>query len=185
MSASTNNWPTRTSAAGCALSGCVLLKLGLESGSQAVLDAMCKGVRLDLVERVLAALQQAGIATYVYLLFGTPTESLVEARQTLDFTLRHHQAITFLNLAIFNMPRASVEAGQLPGGEFSEGDLSLYRDFVHPRGWDRRAIRTFLDREFKRHPTIGAIIRRDPPLFTSNHAAFFSGCFPWPAIQDD
>lgn len=161
-------------------SGCVLLKLGLESGSQAVLDAMCKGVRLELIERVLAALQQAGIATYVYLLFGTPTESLVEARMTLDFTLRHCQAITFLNLAVFNMPRASVDAGQLPGAEFSEGDLSLYRDFVHPRGWDRKAIRTFLDREFKRHPTIGAIIRRDPPLFTSNHAAFFSEAFPWP-----
>ncbi|WP_319587471.1 radical SAM protein [uncultured Desulfobulbus sp.] len=167
------------------LSGCVLLKLGLESGSQAVLDAMCKGVRLDLIERVLTALQQAGIATYVYLLFGTPTESLDEARQTLDFTLRHHQAITFLNLAIFNMPLASADAGQLPGGEFSEGDLSLYRDFVHPRGWDRKAIRTFLDREFKRHPTIGTIIQRDPPLFTSNHAAFFSGCFSWPTIQDD
>jgi hypothetical protein len=167
------------------LSGCVLLKLGLESGSQTVLDAMCKGVRLDLIERVLAALRQAGIAIYVYLLFGTPTESLIEARQTLNFTLIHHQAITFLNLAIFNMPRVSADAGQLPGGEFSEGDLSLYRDFIHPRGWDRRSIRTFLDREFKRHPTIGAIIRRDPPLFTSNHAAFFSGGFPWPPIQVD
>ena len=166
------------------LSGCVLLKLGLESGSQNVLDAMCKGVRLELIERVLAALHQAGIATYVYLLFGTPTESPLEARQTLEFTLRHHEAITFLNLAIFNMPRASAEAGHLPGSAFSAGDLSLYRDFVHPRGWDRKAIRTFLDREFKRHPTIGAIIRRDPVLFTSNHAAFFSGCFSWPAIEN-
>jgi hypothetical protein len=167
------------------LSGCVLLKLGLESGSQSVLDAMCKGVRLELIERVLASLHQAGIATYVYLLFGTPAESLFEARQTLEFTLRHHEAITFLNLAIFNMPRASFEAGHLPGTGFSEGDLSLYRDFVHPRGWDRKAIRTFLDREFKRHPAIGAIIRRDPVLFTSNHAAFFSDGFPWPAIRVD
>ena len=161
-------------------SGCVLLKLGLESGSQKVLDAMHKGTYLDLVERVLVALHQADIATYVYLLFGTPSESLAEARQTLDFTLRHHQTITFLNLAIFNMPIASAEADLLPGTEFSEGDLSLYRDFIHPLGWDRRSVRTFLDREFKRHPTIGAIIRRDPVLFTSNHAPFFSDGFPWP-----
>lgn len=160
-------------------SGCVLLKLGLESGSQTVLDAMAKGIRLDLVARVLASLEAAGIATYVYLLFGTPSESLAEARQTLEFTIRHRRAITFLNLAIFNMPRSSSEACELPGAGFSEGDLSLYRDFTHPRGWDRRSARTFLDREFKRQPQIAAIIRRDPPLFTSNHAAFFSGNFPW------
>ncbi len=165
------------------LSGCVLLKLGLESGNQEVLDTMHKGIHLDLVARVLTSLQRAGIATYVYLLFGTPSESLLEARQTLEFTLRHHQAITFLNLAIFNMPLTSEEARQLPGVEFSEGDLSLYRDFIHPGGWDRRAIRTFLDREFKRHPLIAPILHRDPPLFTSNHAAFFSAGFPWPTTM--
>jgi hypothetical protein len=155
-------------------SGCVLLKLGLESGSQDVLDAMHKGISLELVERVLAALQQAGIATYVYLLFGTPSESVTEARQTLEFTLRHHEAITFLNLAIFNMPVGGVDARTLTGKPFSGGDLSLYQDFDHPRGWDRRSIRTFLDREFKRQPEIATILRRDPPFFTSNHAAFFS-----------
>ena len=161
-------------------SGCVLLKLGLESASQRVLDAMDKGIRLDLVERVLAALAAAGIATYVYLLFGTPSESATEARQTLAFTLRQHERIGFLNLAIFNMPLHGEEGASLPGGGFSEGDLSLYRDFVHPRGWDRRSVRTFLDREFKRQPAIAAILRRDPPLFTSNHAPFFGGQFPWP-----
>ena len=72
------------------------------------------------------------------------------------------------------------EAAELPGTGFSDGDLSLYRDFVHPRGWDRRAVRTFLDREFRRQPEIGAILRRDPPLFTSNHAALFTAGFPWP-----
>jgi radical SAM superfamily enzyme YgiQ (UPF0313 family) len=158
-------------------SGCVLLKLGLESGSQQVLDAMRKGIRLELVEKVLEALKQAGIATYVYLLFGTPTESVTEARQTLAFTKEHHEAITFLNLAIFNMPLGSREADTLKAQPFSSGNLSLYQDFEHPRGWDRRNIRSFLDREFKRVPEISAIIQRDPPYFTSNHAPFFSPHF--------
>nr|WP_240194759.1 radical SAM protein [Desulfobulbus rhabdoformis] len=158
-------------------SGCVLLKLGLESGSQEVLDAMRKGIRLELVEKVLEALKQAGIATYVYLLFGTPTESVTEARQTLAFTKEHHEAITFLNLAIFNMPLGSREADTLKAQPFSNGNLSLYQDFEHPRGWDRRNIRSFLDREFKRVPEISAIIQRDPPYFTSNHAPFFSPHF--------
>jgi hypothetical protein len=71
------------------------------------------------------------------------------------------------------MPVCSPEADTLEISSFSEGDLSLYTDFVHPHGWDRQAIRRFLDREFKRHPAVAAILRRDPPHFTSNHAPFF------------
>ena len=154
-------------------SGCLMLKLGLESGDQGVLDAMDKGIDLALVARVLRALRRAGIATYVYLLFGTPAENVTAARHTLAFVERHHEAITFLNLAVFNMPVCGPEAASLAVNDFYDGDLSLYRDFVHPRGWDRRAVRTFLDQEFKRHPLVAAILRRDPSLFTSNHAPFF------------
>ena len=158
-------------------SGCVMLKLGLESGNQDVLDSMNKGIDLDMAAAVLTALKKAGIGTYVYLLFGTPGESIIEARQTLDFVIRHADAMTFLNLAIFNMPISSPEAATLEVSRFSEGDLSLYTYFVHPHGWDRQSIRRFLDREFKRHPTVAAILHRDPPHFTSNHAPFFAGRF--------
>jgi hypothetical protein len=155
-------------------SGCVMLKLGLESGNQEVLDSMHKGIDLDMVADVLTALKKAGIGTYVYLLFGTPAESIAEARHTLDFIATHAGAVTFLNLAIFNMPVCSPEAATLEVSSFSEGDLSLYTDFVHPRGWDRQSVRRFLGREFKRHPAVAAILRRDPPYFTSNHAPFFT-----------
>jgi hypothetical protein len=56
---------------------------------------------------------------------------------------------------------------------FYEGDLSLYTSFHHPKGWSRQLIRQFLDKEFKRRPAIASILRRDPPVFTSNHAPFF------------
>ena len=154
-------------------SGCLMLKLGIESGDQSVLDAMDKGIDLQMVAQTLSALEQAGIATYVYLLFGTPSEGPDQARKTLDFVVSHQHAITFLNLAVFNMPVASPEAAHLHAKDFYEGDLSLYSDFVHPQGWGRKEIRTFLDREFKRHPAVISILQRDPPLFTSNHAPFF------------
>ncbi|MEA3465853.1 MAG: radical SAM protein [Thermodesulfobacteriota bacterium] len=154
-------------------SGCVMLKLGVESGDQEVLDAMDKGGSVELTARVLETLHQAGIATYVYLLFGTPTETEEKARRTLRFVQKHHQAITFLNLAIFNLPLGSPEAKSLKLRNFYSGDLSLYSDFAHPLGWNRKQIRRFFDHEFKRDPTVAAIIRCDPPLFTSNHAAFF------------
>ncbi len=35
-------------------------------------------------------------------------------------------------------------------------------------------VRQFLDKEFKRHPAIAPILRRDPPIFTSNPAPFFA-----------
>ncbi len=154
-------------------SGCLMLKLGLESGDQGVLDTMEKGIDLDLVTRTLTALEEAGIATYVYLLFGTPSESIKEARKTLDFVRRHSKAITFLNLAVFNMPACGPDASSLAISDFYEGDLTLYTDFNHPRGWNRKEIRRFLDQEFKRDPEVAAILRRDPTIFTSNHAAFF------------
>jgi len=162
-------------------SGCVLLQIGIESGSQRVLDALHKGIRLETASGALRSLRSAGIAAYVYLLFGTPEETEAEARETLDFTVRHSTAIGFLNLAVFNLPVRHALRGDLEARPFYEGDLSLYRDFRHPRGWDRAVVRRFLQAEFRRHPAIAPILRRDPPLFTSNHAPFFSkALFPEP-----
>ena len=156
-------------------SGCRMVKLGLESGDQGVLDELGKGIELDTASRALRALAAAGIGTYVYLLFGTPAETLEKARRTMEFTVRHGACIDFLNTAVFNMPVASPEAEQWGTAPFYEGDLSLYTAFAHPGGWDRGEVRRFLSREFSRHPAVAAILRRDPPLFTSNHAPFFVG----------
>jgi hypothetical protein len=156
-------------------SGCVMLKLGLESGDQGVLDRMCKGIDLGMASRVLNNLERAGIRVYCYLLFGTPGETVVEARRTLEFIARHHQAINFLNLALFNMPLYGDEAQEYGNRPFYEGDLSLYTAFRHPGDWDRKQVRRFLEGEFKRHPAIAAIIRNDPPQFSSNHAALLCG----------
>ena len=150
-----------------------MLKLGLESGDQKVLNSMDKGIDLNMAARALTTLTNAGIATYVYLLFGTVAETRVEAERTLHFTASHSDSIGFLNLAIFNLPAYGPELEQLDTSNFYDGDLSLYRRFEHPGGWHRQQVRDFLDREFRRHPAIAPILRRDPPIFTSNHAPFF------------
>jgi hypothetical protein len=154
-------------------SGCVMLKLGLESGDQGVLDRLGKGIDLVMAARVLQNLQQAGIGVYLYLLFGTPAEDEAAARRTLAFVRHHHRAITFLNLALFNMPLGGEEAAAHGTVPFYDGDLSLYTNFSHPAGWDRQRVRRFLADEFTRDPAVAAIVRRDPPLFTSNHAPLF------------
>ncbi len=153
--------------------GCVMLKLGIESGDQDVLDALQKGIRLETASTVLKNLERAGIAAYVYLIFGTPPETEAGARKTLEFAVRHSNCIDFLNLAIFNMPVCGKRDKEIETMQFYDGDLSLYTDFVHPKGWDRKRVRLFLDNEFKRHPAVSAILKNDPPAFTSNHAPFF------------
>lgn len=157
-----------------AASGCTMLKIGLESGDQNVLDALQKGVRLGMASRVLHNLKDAGIATYVYLLFGTPAEDAAAAEKTLHFVAEHHHCIGFLNLAIFNLPTGSAETDALNPRRFYAGDLCLYSDFEHPLGWHRSAVRQFIERRFKKHARIQPIVRRDPPIFTSNHAAFLA-----------
>lgn len=160
---------------GLKASGCAMLKLGLESGDQAVLDSLEKGITLELAARAMASLKRAGVATYVYLLFGTPQETPEAARRTLEYVAIHRDSIDFLNLAIFNLPVNCREAETIETRRFSEGDLSLYTDFVHPHGWSRKEVRIFLEREFRKHPAVRPILRALPRFFTSNHAPFF--CF--------
>ncbi len=154
-----------------------MLQLGLESGSQNILDNMEKNINLGEASKVLHNLRKAGITAYVYLLFGTHFEGESDARRTLDYVVRHESCIDFLNLAIFNLPTSSPEFTMLPTQPFFTGDLTLYSDFIHPNGWDRKKVRAFLDLEFRTHSAIQPILKRDPPIFTSNHAPFFSAAF--------
>jgi len=159
-------------------SGCRMLQLGLESGSQRVLERLGKGVKLEVVSRILSSLHQEGIATYVYVLLGTPGETLEDARKTMEFVADNAASIDYLHCSIMNLPRAvtaprDVQIMEFPGKQSQ--DLSLYVDFRACEGMDRKTARRFLEREFSREPTIAQILRKDPPAFTSAHAALFSG----------
>jgi hypothetical protein len=158
-----------------AVSGCVMLQLGLESGDQRVLDAIGKGTKLNEIEAILDNLKAVGIGTYIYVLFGTPEEDRDAALRTRDFVAANAKAIDFLNVAVFNLPASGEKARSLPTKNFYEGELSLYREFSHPAGWNRNSVRKFLSDDFEAEPRIKAIVARTPPVFTSNHAPFFLG----------
>ena len=163
-----------------AKSGCRMLQLGLESGSQQVLDRLKKGIQLTSVEKILHNLAAAGIATYIYIMLGTPGETEQDAELTRSFLLTHADEIDFLNLSIMNLPRSSglLDAPQDYGIQASQlrdesGPLGLYHDFQSTGAWDRAAARRFLDKRLLGSPLIREIANRTPPMFTSNHAAFF------------
>jgi radical SAM superfamily enzyme YgiQ (UPF0313 family) len=60
-------------------------KLGLESGSQRVLDLMDKRITVEQSRAALAALAYAGIKTTTFWLFGFPGETEEDFRLTLEF----------------------------------------------------------------------------------------------------
>jgi hypothetical protein len=168
-----------TLVAGLAASGCTLLQLGLESGSQAVLEQMAKGTNLHEAAQILENLRGAGIASYVYVMTGIPGETAADAALTRSFLLQHAEKIGFLNLALMNLPRdasllAEADSFAINSSDLlaSDAPLGLYRAFSSSTDWGREEARRFLA-ELKREPAIRAILQRTPPWLTSNHAFFF------------
>lgn len=64
--------------------GCVEVWMGVESGSQKVLDAMDKGLLVEEVVTATARLRAAGIRVCYFLQFGYPGEAWTEIQQTVS-----------------------------------------------------------------------------------------------------
>jgi anaerobic magnesium-protoporphyrin IX monomethyl ester cyclase len=65
--------------------GCVEVWMGVESGSQAVLNAMDKGLSLPAVVTARDRLKEAGIRACYFLQFGYPGERLAQLEETIEF----------------------------------------------------------------------------------------------------
>jgi len=73
--------------------GCEWLGYGIESGSQKVVDSMNKHFSITKAEEVLRDTHQAGISTQVNFMFGIPTETGDDFKQTLQFLERNRENI--------------------------------------------------------------------------------------------
>ena len=167
-------------ASSLAAAGCSMLQLGLESGSQPLLDRMGKGTRIADASAILSTLARAGIAAYVYVMLGVPGETEKDAERTRSFLAEHAGEIGFLNLSILNLPREASWPGIADGSSpredgFPDGDepLGLYRRVPASDGWGRTQARRFLRKRILGDPAIRAISARTPPWFGDSHAFFF------------
>jgi hypothetical protein len=165
-------------AGACADAGCLMLQLGVESGSKRLLDLFDKGLDPLEAERAIAAIAGAGIRTYLYLLFGLPGETDDDREATLELLARNEGRIDFLNASLFNLPRfceladrASEHGMEL--GEFPTAGalVQLYRPFTC-RGEDPRdAARAFLKKRLQWHPQVRDVILRTPRWLRAAHLA--------------
>ena len=65
--------------------GCAEIWMGVESGSQKILDAMDKGLRLSTVRTARQRLKDAGIRACYFLQFGYPGEKWQDLQETIAF----------------------------------------------------------------------------------------------------
>ncbi|MDJ0765769.1 MAG: radical SAM protein [Myxococcota bacterium] len=161
-----------------AQNGCLMLQLGAESGSKPLLNRYHKGIDPAETEQVLRTAAQAGIRTYLYLLFGLPGETEQDRKATLDLVVRNATEIDFLNLSLFNLPRycALTERPTQFGIELSDfpGDrdcIRLYWPFSCNGSNPRDDARRFLKTTFNPHPLVHRAQLRTPRWLRAAHLA--------------
>ncbi|MCR4288487.1 MAG: B12-binding domain-containing radical SAM protein [Deltaproteobacteria bacterium] len=104
--------------------GCYSVGLGIESGNQEILDRAKKKLDLRKVRKTLGDLNEAGIKSYGFFIFGFPGETRSSVADTMEFALSNR-----LDRAWFNIMTP------YPGSE-------LFNDWIKKRSfkdidWDR------------------------------------------------
>jgi len=69
-------------------SGCSLIKVGVESGSQRVLDLMDKRISISQIENTAKLLNRSSMKWLAYLMVGTPGETPIDVNETMDLVNR-------------------------------------------------------------------------------------------------
>jgi len=65
--------------------GCSLLSMGIESGSQELLDKMGKKITLEQIKNTVSMVNKAGIQIYAYYVIGLPWETKETLKETFNF----------------------------------------------------------------------------------------------------
>lgn len=66
--------------------GCYMISYGVESGSQDILNTLCKDITLEQIKNAFGLTHDAGIKTVGYFILGSPGESVETIRKTISFS---------------------------------------------------------------------------------------------------
>lgn len=106
--------------------GCSTICLGVESGSQRVLDALRKDLTVDEIRRAVNALHKAGIWVVLYLIVGSPGETEEDRLATFELAreLRPEmiQCHRFARYPMARGERSQPASWAAPGDKFSGSD---------------------------------------------------------------
>lgn len=136
-----------------ARAGCKMLYFGLESANERILACMDKGIKKENVRKICKYCSDAGIWTHLFLIFGFPTETTDEARETMNFVLANSSIIRSMSFGSFQLTKHSKvyenheKFGVTGIAQDEKLDLSLWFECNVGRGMSKinteAAIKTF------------------------------------------
>ncbi|HEY9246452.1 MAG TPA: PqqD family peptide modification chaperone [Candidatus Methanoperedens sp.] len=124
--------------------GCKMIYFGLESANERILSCMDKGIRKENVRNICRYCADSGIWTHLFLIFGFPTETRQEAKETMDFIFQNSEIIRSMSFGsfqltkhskVFENPRSFDVDAIVMEDQF---DLSLWYDYDVSRGMTKK-----------------------------------------------
>lgn len=156
--------------------GCMMLQLGVESGSRRLLDLYQKGITPEISLEAIVKCAGAGIRTYVYMLLGLPGETEEDVLASMELLRKAGTSVDFINFSIFNLPeycelreRASRFGIQLLEPDATEDCIRLYRPFLHEGVNPRLSARISISSRFPNILSVQDALRRTPRWFRTSH----------------
>ena len=97
---------------------CARVNFGVESGSQKIVDKICKGINLDQVRAAFALARRHGLQTVAYFIMGLPEETIEDARRTVDLIFEIDPDYIVLH-ALVPQPGSQIYREAVPLAQFS------------------------------------------------------------------
>jgi anaerobic magnesium-protoporphyrin IX monomethyl ester cyclase len=152
-------------------SGCRKLLFGFESATPRILKMMKKGQGLSAVQEVANNCSDAGISVTFYAMVGFPTETLEEARASLEFLRENSPPVREVSLQTFHIDEVAqtYHEPEKFGIEILDGegtDLQLYHDYVAEEGMSQTEAAEMFDEMM-------AGFREFLPIFSGDTILYF------------
>lgn len=104
-------------------SGCYSLCLGIESGSQRVLNNMSKNLKISTVKKIVPLIKKAGIRTQGFFIIGYPSETIEDVNKTIDLALK--LPLTRASFSLYQpLPGSESYSELLDGGYIAPNELN-------------------------------------------------------------
>jgi anaerobic magnesium-protoporphyrin IX monomethyl ester cyclase len=119
-----------------------MFMFGLESASEAIMQRMVKGTKLEHMHRILKDSAEIGIWNHTFFFFGFPGETLDDAQQTVNFLYEHKEHVNSAGFGVFFL-EIDAPAHRFPKSfgitkviTRPEQDLAIYYDYEVDEGMD-------------------------------------------------